>query len=475
LASCSNGPREEKLKELLQARLNQGFGEGAFQLLELERMGHYPFSVEGDARDHLLIYYNAELKFSQDHKLSDWDKLNVGSLISILGATPNGVKGLSAEGNRKGDTLVLHGSMSFAEEGEAWVPAAQLSSSKGKTGPANPANDVKLPYREQLELLASLGSDFRKSGADKELLQFTGELKSLVASAERRRAHVRGEITLGTGSLGGEYHRQGSSLAKLMKGKMVAFATKGSMENCRLVEKRELLFAYTQNDIAWQAYNGNGRFEGEVPHRRLRALASLYPEALQVVTLASSSIKSLADLKGKRLEIGPQGSGSRANALELLRVLNLSIRDLTSSHDHALGEAISRLGSGDVDALIFTSAYPNPLLTRLAEQKGINFLPLAEETISALQSRYPFLLPLKLPKNAYPGLDTPSPTVGVTAMLITHENSSREQVKSLLETLFSNVDQLSKGSLQAYFISKDTARSGLSLPLHPAAEAFYAR
>lgn len=470
LISCAEGPSSDALKGELQAHLDQAFGADTFEISALKRRGHYPFSVDGDDRDHLLVYFKAKLTFKKAYKLSNWDQLNVNSLISIMGATVEGVEGVEPNGNKAGDTLRVFGTATFADSGEAWTPEAPKVKKKKK---ATPANDEKLPYRQKLDEIAAAGKALHKAKAEAELTRLNHELDVLLSAVQRKTARARGDVTFATGSRSGEYFRQGESLAKLLTTKVkgaVAFETKGSEENCRLVNSGEVTIGYTQNDVARQAYNGRGRFE--VPHRELRALASLYPEAVQIVTLAKSEVKTLADLKGRAVNVGARGSGVRANALVVLAAAGLAPKDLKALGDRAPKDAVAALEAGEIDAMFFTSAFPSPLISGLAAREPVRLIALDDATLTAIKAQAPFLLPLEIPK-VYAGMKRTCNTVGVTAMLVARADASTSEVARVLETLFSQVDALSKDSLQAYFISKDTAQRGLTLPLHPAAKAFF--
>jgi TRAP transporter TAXI family solute receptor len=236
-----------------------------------------------------------------------------------------------------------------------------------------------------------------------------------------------------------------------------------------------VLFGYSQNDIAHMAHKGTGLFEGKIPMTGLRALCSLYPEAVQVVARADAKIRDLQELRGKRVNIGGEGSGVRVNALQVLRAVGLTLRDFKEVHREGIPEALDLLHRGRLDAFFLTSAYPNRALYKLADKTPIEIVQLDSATVDRLTARYPFFSALSLPPNTYPGMRQGRRTVQVTAMLVTHANTSAARVRALLTELYSNVDTLTRGSLQAYFITRDRALQGVSIPLHPAAKTFFGR
>ena len=477
LAGCRKGPDPRTLERQVQDRLDRSFGKGLLRVAELSRKGHYAYREEGGkgrGGDRLLVYFNAELELLKDYRFSNWDQLNVGSLISVLGATPNGVRGVKPGGNRKGERIAVHGASAYAKSGEGWRPVAYLPAAREKKGAQTTDKDL-LPYRRHLNRLGEIGAAFQKSKDKGDLDALAAGLEDAVARAERRLGRRQGWLTLSTGNPSGEYFRQGQTLAQVLTGaghKARAFPSSGSLENCRLVEQGEVLFGYSQNDIAQMGFSGTDLFDRQAPLKNLRALCSLYPEAVQIVTLRGGP-RSVAALRGKRVNIGGPGSGVRQNALQVLAEAGLQLRDLAAVHDAPLSQAMTDLRERRIDALFFTSAYPNRALYKMAEKTPIDLVPLAPGTVDKLRVRHPYLAPLELPANTYPSVKDKRLTVQVTAMLVAHRDAPADKVRTLLETLFANVPALSRGSLQAYFISKQTALSGVSIPLHPAAKRFF--
>jgi len=475
LLGCRVGPGREDLQRQIQTALDESFGAELFEVSDLSRRGHYSYDAEGDEREHVLVYYDARIRFVRDHLLSDWSKLNVGSLISVLGATPNGVEGVKPEGNKTGDLVEARGAFAFARAGDCWERTRFRSAEKSGRSPASIDKD-KLPYRQHLKQLGELGATLHAKQREQEIQALTGELARLLSAAERRKARGDGSYTLATGGEAGEYFRQGTTLARLLSKAghpAKAFASSGSAENCRLVARGEVEFAYAQNDIAAMAHRGSDLFAGEVPAPRLRALSSLYPEAVHVVVAAGGDIVKLGDLRGRRVDIGPEGSGSRINAVEVLAAAGLGLGDLAAVQGRAPRDAVADLERGAVDAVIITSAFPAPQLASVAE--GLRLLPLDDVAVEALRGRSPHLISLWIPEKTYAGMDQGCRTVGVTAMLVARDDASAERVERLLSTLFGNVEQMARDSDKAFLISRERARDGLSIPLHPAAEAFLAR
>ncbi len=475
--ACRQGPDAVTVERDLQTGLDQHFGAGAFRVADFTRRGHYPFEDADDPAERVLIYYDAELELLRDRKLSDWDQLNVGSLISIIGATPRGVVGVKPEGNVASDRLEIRGAMAYAEADGGWRRTSFRRIEDDPNGRA-PSDKLELPYHAQLERLDALGATMRSREARTELDRIQGELKGVVARAERRLARRAGAITVATARSDGDYHLIGQRIAEVLRdagAEARAFETSGSKENCALLESGEVAFALVQNDVAHMAWKGSDLFANQYPHRGLRAVCSLYPEAVHILVLADSSIGELADLRGTRVDLGPEGSGGRLNGLSVLAAAGVALGDLAAVTAGSLEQALDRLRTGELDAVVTTRALPTPTITEFAAETSVRLLAIAPETRADLRERQPFYVDMTVPPRTYPGLTAPVTTVGVTATLATHENTSDDVVRTLLTELFANLSRVSRDSQQAYLISRGTALNGLSTPLHPAAAAFFGK
>ena len=483
LLGCQAGPGPEPLQAEIQRKLDDQFGEGLFRVEALTRRGSYPYREEGDDRDRVLVYFNVAIRFAKDFKLSNWDQLNVGSLISVLGATPRGVDGVRPEGNTAEDLLDVHGSSAYVRTDEGWQPIVHVTTREPQ--PEGRQGSEELPhYRKRLKTIAEIGRRFQRKNRQPELRRLEEELDRVLSGAERRLARAQGWITIATGTLAGEYFQLGEGLEAQLKtrrdgrGKRIeaqAVSTSGSAENCRLVNAGEAEFALAQNDIVHMAHHGTGLFERDVPLHDIRALCSLFPEAVQIVTLRTSGITTLPELRGKRINIGVEGSGMRINAIQVLKAAKLDLTEFAAVRGTSRYGAVRELKEGKVDAMFVTSAYPAPGVVKLAATHPIRLIPLPTAVADELHDRYPFFIPVRIPRNTYPDMEQDGLTVAVTAMLIAHKDTPDARVELVVETLFSDVETLTKGSLPAYYISPTQAKSGISIPMHPAAERLLAR
>ena len=469
-AGCRKGPPADELRANLQARLDADFGKELLGVQDFTRRGSYTFQDEGDERDRLLVYYDAELRFERDYALSNWDQIGVGSLVSALGATVKGVEGVNPDGNRAGDVLAVRGSAAFVRQDDQWQPVAEgPDEAKGATGPVS---DELSPYQQRLEAIGAVGGKLQRQGAGDELRRLERDLDRVLGAAQRRLATRGGRVTLATGTAPGAYAAIGRELVAALEAKGVkaaAFETSGSIENCRLVHDREVNFAFAQNDVAYMALHAAGPFANRPPLGDLRAVGTLYPEAVHVVTTGADS---LGALRGGRIAIGPEGSGIRVNALQVLAAAGMALTEFADVRALTTSEAAAELAAGRLEGLFATGASPLPAIAKLAGRARVRLLSLDETVIERLRSEHPFFVPITLPPRTYPSVATPVRTVAVTATIVTHASVPGDDVRQLLGTLFAAVGDLSRGDQSAYLIARETAREGLSIPLHPAADGF---
>ena len=244
-------------------------------------------------------------------------------------------------------------------------------------------------------------------------------------------------------------------------------SSEGSLGNIRLLDLGSAQFALAQNDIARSAYRGSGRFAG-APQPELRAVASLFPEAIHLVVRAGSRIASVADLRGKRVDLGPEGSGTRANALAILAVSGVPESALAGVHGSVLPEATRALADGRIDAFFATIHAPAQEIARLASQTPIAFVPIGPSPELVETG----LVPLTLPALTYAGQRAPVPVLAATALLVTREDVAPASVAALMRLLFE-----ARGGANTAAVSQvnvQRAREGVGLPFHPQAETYLA-
>jgi uncharacterized protein len=253
----------------------------------------------------------------------------------------------------------------------------------------------------------------------------------------------------------------------------VTQTTQGSVENVDLLAAGGVESGFVQADVAFQAFAGKGRFAKTGPVAQLRAIANLYPESLHVVVRREAAIESIAELKGRRVSIGPAESGSAAAAQLLLKAYGLSGRTVRLSSDDPFASA-DAMRAGALDAMIVVAGAPMPAVEELSHDVEIDLLPLGGPAIEKLLRENPFFSLRELPAGVYPGVPARA-TLAVGAQWLTTAEVDANLVYELTRALWHPNTRrlLDRGSPNARAIRLETALAGISIPLHEGALRFY--
>ncbi|HJV45212.1 MAG TPA: TAXI family TRAP transporter solute-binding subunit [Bacillota bacterium] len=284
-------------------------------------------------------------------------------------------------------------------------------------------------------------------------------------------------IIIATGGTSGTYYSLGAGIAKIFTEKAQVNAsvqsTSNSIENMRVIKKRQVDLALTKGDIADYASKGVNMFKESGAIKNLKVIASLYNETIQIVVAKNSTIRTIQDLKGKRVAIGAFNSGIEANAEQLLEIYGIKFSDLGKTEYLDFGEASSHLQDGSIDAAFITAPAPIAAVNELAITKGIRIIGLDAEHMKQLIQKYPYYVEQPILKGTYPGFDQEVQTVAVKTQLVARSELDEAMVYHLTKTLFENLDQMKKIQKQAEQIKLETALEGVSLELHSGAVKYY--
>ncbi|MBI2080746.1 MAG: TAXI family TRAP transporter solute-binding subunit [candidate division NC10 bacterium] len=282
-------------------------------------------------------------------------------------------------------------------------------------------------------------------------------------------------LTIATGSTGGTYYPIGNAIAAILNAGLEgttarAIPSRGSIENLLWLERGDVELGITQQDVAYYAFHGQEAFSGR-PFGQVRALAALYPEFIQAVVRRDGPVKGIGDLKGRRVALGAQGSGTAFNARQILQTAGVlhEVRAVEAPFE----EAITQLEQGNLDAAFLTAGVPTRVIQTLADRVPIRILPIDGPLREQLMRRYPFFSAVTLPSGSYaaPG---PVGTVAITALLVCQASIPEETVTQLLRILFANLPYLNRAHPRGADISLEGATRGLAIPLHPGAAQFFA-
>jgi TRAP transporter TAXI family solute receptor len=473
---CSRGPDATALRREIQGKLDQRFKPGLFGLDRFRRQGSAPIPASESGAKRLAVYFNTTLKLNQGYDFGSWEGLSPATLAHVLGATEKGIFGLKAGENRPGEVIQVYGSSTYEWSGDQWKSVEATTAGVAKApepGNAAPASQSK----QLIDRLAAM-VDIPPPGvppADEAMIreELDRALRAINARRERRR-HV---YTFASGPEAGEYYPIGEALvarvAKLDQAVKVRNAeTAGSVENVRLIGTKEADYALVQSNVAAMAAAGEGPFAQGGAVTSLRALGSLFPEPVHIVVSAASGIRTVGDLRGKRVAIGAPDSGTRADALAVLAVHGLAVKDLGEARDESLEAAAGRLRAGRLDAFFATVGAPTRELQRLATRHPIRLISLDVSAVERLVTEHPGLVRLLLPANTYPGQKEDVTTVAAAALLVTHGDVPESEAALVLRLVFENPDYLSAGGAQGAKISKRSGLRGITIPVHSAASRY---
>ncbi len=297
---------------------------------------------------------------------------------------------------------------------------------------------------------------------------------ALAATAAQAQQFFR----IGTGGTAGTYYPVGGMIANAVSqpGKIVvtAQASTGSVANVNGIVGGSLESGFSQADVATWAQKGNGIYEGKPNVPGLRLIANLYPESVHVVVKKGSGIKSVADLKGKRVALDEPGSGTLVNARAILLAYGLKEADIKPEYIKP-NQAADKLKDGSLDAFFFTGGAPAGAIAELASAGGgIDLLAIDGAQAEALRKSSPFFSTDTIAAETYKGVATVA-TLAVGAQWVTSDKADATVVYEITKALFGAdaQKQLAAGHAKGKFITKENAVKSAGIPFHPGAEKFY--
>lgn len=283
-------------------------------------------------------------------------------------------------------------------------------------------------------------------------------------------------LSIATGGTGGVYYPLGGGLAELINKyvpgyRAVAEVTGGSVENLGLVFRGEADIAMAMADTVHQAYHGQGPFRGR-SLSALRVLAGLYPNALHVVTLEGTGIRTLADLKGKRVSVGAPGSGTEVSTRALLEANGVTYRDFRPQRLN-FNETTNALRDGHIDAGFISVAPPASAILDLAIARRIVLVSATEAEIAAARAREPVYSLYRIRPGTYPGQDSEILALNTPNVLVSTTGLSDDLAYRIVKSLFEHVEELVAVHPAARETTLEFTLEAAPIPLHPGALRYY--
>ena len=283
-------------------------------------------------------------------------------------------------------------------------------------------------------------------------------------------------LSIATGGTGGVYYPYGGGLAEVINQHVegynaVAEATGASEENVALIFQGDSDIALALADTVFQAYSGTGAFEGR-EISSLRALGSIYPNAVHLVTLQNTGITSLGDLRGKRVSLGAPGSGTTISAEALLGANDIGLDEMQTQRLD-FNETAAALRDGQIDAGFLSVGPPTSSILDLATTRKILLVPLTEAEIEAAQEVDPAYAPYTMRAGTYPGQDEDVLTLSTPNVLIVNEDMDEELAYSVVKAMYEHVDELIAIHPAANDTTVAFSMESTPIPLHPGALRYY--
>jgi TRAP transporter TAXI family solute receptor len=295
------------------------------------------------------------------------------------------------------------------------------------------------------------------------------------AFAAANTARASDFINILTGGTSGVYYPMGVAMSKLFGDKIAASrpsvqATKASVENLNLLQTSKGEIAFTLGDSLIQAWEGNTDAGFTAPQKRLRGIAAIYPNYVQIVASKSSGIKTLADLKGKRLSVGAPKSGTELSARAILAAAGMTYADLGKVEYLSFGASVELMKNRQLDATLQSAGLGVASIRDLSTSVEIVMVEIPDAVI---QKAGPPFVAGAIPAKTYTGQDVDVKTAAVMNFLVTHEGAPEKLVYEMTKAVFDNLPELASAHSAGKAITLKGALDGMAIPLHPGAAKYF--
>lgn len=282
-------------------------------------------------------------------------------------------------------------------------------------------------------------------------------------------------VSLATGGTAGTYYPIGAAITavitKYVPGvEATAESTGASVANLKMIQEKNVDFIMSASNTALGGFQGEDPFEK--PISNIRGITALYPETFQFIVLDKSNLKTLTDLKGKKVAVGAAGSGTERTAKILLEAHGLTYNDIKPEFLN-FGEAVTALKDRLIDCAIVGSGIPTAAVVDASATLDIDLLTVDEAITKDILKEITYLQFVTIPEGTYKGVDRDILTVASPALLITHEEMDENTVYEITKAIFANLPEVQSAHALGKNITLENALNGMSLPLHPGAEKFY--
>ncbi len=288
-------------------------------------------------------------------------------------------------------------------------------------------------------------------------------------------------VTIGTGGVTGVYYAAGGAICRLVNKDRKAHgircsveSTGGSVFNVNAIRSGEIDFGMSQSDVQYHAIKGTGAFKDQGAFGDLRAVFSVHPEPFTVLARADANVKTFTDLKGKRVNVGNPGSGTRAAMEELLNALGWKMSEFSLAAELKADEHGAALCDNKIDAFFYGVGHPSANIQDPITVCGAKLVSITGPAVDKLVAERPYYAKVNIPGGLYAGNPDPTPTYGVLATLVASTRVPDDVVYNVVKAVFENFDEFKR--LHPAFENldpKDMIKNGNSAPLHDGAAKYY--
>jgi TRAP transporter TAXI family solute receptor len=284
----------------------------------------------------------------------------------------------------------------------------------------------------------------------------------------------KGRLRIGTAGEGGNYNSLGKALSQTLqkdpyKINVEVKTTAGSAANIRLLSQDYLELAIAQSDVIDEMYAGTLDTQAM---KGYSAIASLYPEPVQIVVRADSGIASVSDLAWKKVSVGEADSGTQKNAAQILQAYGLTSNMLTVQN-MTYAEASKALGDGSIDAMFCTAGAPAQVITDLSGTTPVSLVPIEGQQSDLLTGAYGFYAKAVIPAGTYKGQDSDVTTLAVMSVLLASDKTPADKIYTITGALFKEKAALNDAVPVEFDLQEQKAVESVTIPFHPGAAQYY--
>lgn len=288
-------------------------------------------------------------------------------------------------------------------------------------------------------------------------------------------------VTIGTGGVTGVYYAAGGAICRLVNKDRAKHnircsveSTGGSVFNVNTIKAGELDLGFSQSDVQYNAYKGEAQFKSGGAYGDLRAVFSVHPEPFTVLARKELNAKTLADMKGRRFNVGNPGSGTRASMEQLLGAMGWKMGDFSLAAELKADEHGPALCDGKIDGFFYGVGHPSANIQDPTTSCGARLLSVTGPAVDQLVASRPYYARVTIPGGLYPNNPDPAQTYGVLATVVASSKTPADTVYQVVKAVFDNFDEFKKlHPALAHLSPENMVKDGNSAPLHDGAVRYY--